>query len=185
MVVAKETGLDSRIERVTVDPWKADPVLTEANPLGKIPTLVTDDGLALYDSFVICEYLDGLHNGPDLVPHAGVERLVALRLEALADGIMESAVLRRMEITRAENQRSTTWADFQRESVERGVDALEREVGGWTNQLQLGQIATACALGYLDFRFPEDNWRATRPGLAEWYGRVSQRPSLKSTEPND
>lgn len=185
MVVAKETGLDSRIECVTVDPWTPDLALAAVNPLGKVPALVTDDGVALYDSFVICEYLDGLHNGPDLVPHLGTERLRALRLEALADGITEAAVLRRMEMTRPDGERSDKWAQFQAQTVDRGLNALELEVQDWTQQLQLGQIAAACALGYLDFRFPADHWRATRPNLAEWYGRIAQRPSMKSTEPND
>jgi glutathione S-transferase len=185
MVVAKETGLENRIEPVTVDPWKPDPALVAVNPLGKVPALITDDGFALYDSPVICEYLDGLHSGPDLVPHQGMERLRALRLEALADGIAEAAVLRRMEITRPDGQRSAQWAELQARTVDGGLDALEKEVGTWTNQFKLGQIAVACALGYLDFRFAAEDWRATRGGLAEWYARVSQRPSLKTTEPRD
>jgi glutathione S-transferase len=90
-----------------------------------------------------------------------------------------------MELTRPAGQQSTSWAELQAQTVERGLNALEQEVASWTQQLQLGQIAVACALGYLDFRFAADNWRATRPALADWYARVSQRPSLKSTAPQD
>jgi glutathione S-transferase len=185
LVLAIETGLDARIERIPTDSWQLDPALIQVNPLGKVPALLTDDGTALYDSPVICEYLDGLHNGPDVVPHTGMERLRTLRIEALADGIMESTVLRWKELIRPAGQQSAEWAELQRGAVERGLDVLDRESSTWANQFQLGQITAACALGYLDFRFSHENWRASRPALAEWYARVAQRSSLKNTEPKD
>ncbi|MGE0082715.1 MAG: glutathione S-transferase N-terminal domain-containing protein, partial [Thiohalomonadaceae bacterium] len=157
LVFAMETGLDGRIERHTVNPWEPHPELTAANPLGKVPTLITDDGMVIYDSAVICEYLDALHNGPDLIPHAGPERLRALRLEALGDGIAEAAVLRRMESVRPEALQSADWMDLQVRTVERGLDALEAEVEGWGQSFGIGQITVACALGYLDFRFSADD----------------------------
>ncbi|MFA5529333.1 MAG: glutathione S-transferase N-terminal domain-containing protein [Thiohalomonadaceae bacterium] len=183
VVFAIETGLEGRIERQTVNPWESHPELIAANPLGKVPTLITDEGLAIYDSAVICEYLDGLHNGPDLIPHAGVERSHALRLEALADGIAEATVLRRMESVRPAALQSSDWMDLQARTVERGLDALECEVEGWGQCFGIGQITVACALGYLDFRFSTDDWRGTRPTLAAWYARIAQRPAMIATEP--
>lgn len=183
LVFAMETGLDGHIERHTVNPWEPHPELMAANPLGKVPTLITDDGLAIYDSAVICEYLDALHNGPDLIPHAGPERLRALRLEALADGIAEAAVLRRMESVRPEALQSAEWMELQARTVERGLDALEGEVESWRQCFGIGQISVACALGYLDFRFSADDWRRSRPGLAAWYERIAQRPAMIATEP--
>jgi glutathione S-transferase len=183
LVFAMETGLESRIERQVVNPWEPNPELTEANPLGKVPTLVTDEGMSLYDSAVICEYLDALHNCPDLIPHAGPERLKALRLEALADGIAEAAVLRRMESVRPVSLQSEEWMSLQARTVERGLDALEGEVESWGQCFGIGQITVACALGYLDFRFSDDSWRANRPGLAAWQARIAQRPAMIATEP--
>jgi glutathione S-transferase len=183
MVFAMETGLDARIERVTVNPWEPHAGLGEANPLGKVPALITDDGLNLYDSAVICEYLDGLHNGPDLIPHAGPERLKALRLEALADGIAEAAVLRRMESGRPAVLQSEDWVALQVRTVERALDALEQEVESWGQLFGIGQISVACTLGYLDFRFSHEPWRTSRPGLAAWHARIAQRPAMVATEP--
>jgi len=183
MVFAMETGLDTRIERVTVNPWEPHAELGEANPLGKVPTLITDDGMNLYDSAVICEYLDVLHNGPDLIPHAGPERLKALRLEALADGMAEAAVLRRMESVRPVALQSEDWMGLQARTVERALDALEQEVESWGQLFGIGQISVACALGYLDFRFSHEPWASSRPGLAAWYARIAQRPAMIATEP--
>lgn len=183
LVFAMETGLEGRIERHTLNPWEPHPELTAANPLGKVPTLVTDEGLALYDSAVICEYLDGLHDGPRLIPHAGPERLLALRLETLADGVAEAAVLRRMESMRPEASQSAEWLALQARTMAQGLDALETEAEGWGEDFGIGQISVACALGYLDFRFSTDDWRRARPALAAWYARIALRPAMIATEP--
>jgi glutathione S-transferase len=182
LVTALETGLESRIERITTDPWSVDVGLLHENPLSKVPTLVADDGLVLYDSPVICEYLDGLHRGRPLIP-GGAGRWTVLRLQALGDGILDAAVLLRLEAMRPEQERSEHWQVVQQTTVDRGLDALEVEVADWPVEPDLGQITAACALGYLDFRFAERNWRASHAKLAEWYAAFAQRPSVDATRP--
>ncbi|HKK06274.1 MAG TPA: glutathione S-transferase N-terminal domain-containing protein [Gammaproteobacteria bacterium] len=183
LVLAIETGLDERIERVLTNPWADDAALANDNPLGKVPTLVTDDGMVLYDSPVICEYLDSLHHGTRVFPIAGKARWMALRQQALGDGILDAAVLRRLEGQRPAAQRSDSWETMQRETVQRGLDALEREAASWDGRLQIGQIAAACALGYLDFRFPQESWRTGRSALAVWFERFAARASMTTTLP--
>lgn len=183
LVLAIETGLDSRIERIPTNPWAEDAALSKDNPLHKVPTLTTDDGLVLYDSPVICEYLDSLHSGTRVFPIAGKARWLALRQQALGDGILDAAVLRRLEGQRPAVERSEKWETLQRETVRRGLDALEQEAGAWDGRLQIGQVAVACALGYLDFRFGAETWRAGRPILAAWYERFAARESMIATGP--
>ena len=185
-IVARETGLSDRIEEVgiMVNPVKPNADLARENPLVKIPALSTPDEGTLYDSAVICEYLDSLHGGVPLIPRAGPERWRALRLQALGDGILDAAVLMRYE--RAVRPQGLQWPDWvagQLGKVRSGLDTLERECAGWKEQFAIGQIAAACVLGYLDFRFPHENWRASHPALEKWYARVSQRPSVKATVP--
>jgi glutathione S-transferase len=185
IVVAIETGLDGRIERVptvTADPASG---LARDNPLGKVPVLITDDGTAIYDSPVICEYLDSLHDGRKLIPPAGAGRWTALRRQALADGILDAALLRRLETQRPSAQQSTEWIEKQRGVMVRGLDALEGEAEALADPPTVGEIAVAAALGYVDFRFPEDRWRDRRPKLAAWYEAFAQRPSMTATVPKD
>ena len=184
-IVALETGLAGRIEAVSilVSPVKPHPELARENPLVKIPALATDAG-TLYDSAVICEYLDSLHGGPPLFPAAGPERWAALRLQALADGILEAAVLMRYE--RAVRPQALQWSDWvagQLGKVRSGLDALARECAGWKERFGIGELTAACVLGYLDFRFPDEPWRQSHPALERWYAVVSQRPSMKATVP--
>lgn len=183
LVTAFELGIESRIECVTVNPWQADAQLTAANPLGKIPALLDADGATLYDSVVICEYLDSRYGAHRLLPAAGERRWQVLRLQALGDGILDAAVLRRMESLRPDGERSPGWLELQRSSVVRGLDALETEANEWDAQLDLGRITAACVLGYLDFRFAAEPWRETHPALARWYDVVSRRESLQRTVP--
>lgn len=182
MAVAIETGLIERIELIPTNPLDPESDLPRENPLGKVPALITDEGEALYDSRVICEYLDSLHEGPRLFPLEGPARWRVLTRIALADGIKEAAVLRRHEQRRAPEKRSAGWDAWQREKVVRALDALEREAGGFEG-VDAALIAVACALGYLDFRFPEEDWRAQRPRLSAWYAEFSQRPSIAQTVP--
>jgi glutathione S-transferase len=186
-VVAHETGQFGSlvIHNVQTSAVAPDPGLVADNPLGKIPCLVLDDGTAFYDSRVICGYLDTLHAGPPLFPLAGTERWNALRLQALADGIMDAALLARYEsFLRPEENRWPAWIDGQLDKVHRGLDRLEAtEVASFVNQLSIGTIATACALGYLDFRFPGLGWRSDRPLLAAWYEDFAERPSMQATRP--
>jgi glutathione S-transferase len=186
LAVAIETGLDVRIERVKrlMTPVAPDALLNADNPLGKIPCLVTDDGMALYDSPVICEYLDSLHHGARMFP-SGPARWTALRRQALADGIMDAAVLTRYEtFLRPQEVRWDAWIDSQKQKFLRALDALEFE-GASLGVVDIGTLAIACALGYLDFRFPDEDWRAGRPRLAAWLEQFAQRPAIANTAPQE
>jgi glutathione S-transferase len=165
-MVALEAGLDSHLELVPTLAWAPDTDLPKDNPLGKVPCLVTDGGEAIYDSPVICEYLDSLHGGRKLVPAGGGERWRHLRLQALGDGILDAALLVRIENSmRPEDKRWPGWVDRQTAAVTRGIDALEQEAAQWGDEFLIGQIAVVAALDYLDFRAILD-WRAGRP--AAW-----------------
>lgn len=185
-VVLHETGLWPRVERrdASLSPIAPDAAVCAANPLGKIPCLELDDGSALYDSRVICEYLDGLHRGPKLFPADGPARFAALRLQALADGILDTAVgLRYETFLRPETLRWPDWIAAQKLKVTRALDRLEQECEGFAQRIDIGTLAIACALGYLDFRFADDRWRDGRPRLAAWEATIAQRPSLAATRP--
>jgi glutathione S-transferase len=186
LVAARELGLDGRIETETLrpTPTKADATLSAANPLNKIPTLVLDDGTALFDSRVILEYLDSLHEGRPLVPRSGPERFRVLRTQALCDGILDAGILVYYErANRPKELHWEAWLDGQAEKARQGLDALEREHGAWGADVDLGQIAAACTLGWLEFRRPLADVRAGRPGLFAWYDRFRTRPSMRATEP--
>ena len=183
-VTAIETGLDDRIERIATNPWDPASDLPDDNPLGKVPALVTENGETLYDSAVICEYLDSLHDGAKLFPADGVARWKALKLHALGDGILEAAVLCFVEnARRPEELRWSGWLDRQKEKIGRALDWLEGEAGSLTGPLTIGHITVASALAYLDFRMPEDDWRPGRERLAEWFGQMNARPSMQATIP--
>jgi glutathione S-transferase len=166
-----------------VSPVNVNADLAAQNPLVKIPALQTDDGAVLYDSAVICEYLDSLHAGTKLFP-AGKARWDALRLQALCDGILDAAVLCRYEaFVRPAECRWDGWVQGQFTKIRNGLDVLEREVSNWRSDFGIGQIAAACVAGYLDFRFPDEAWRASRPRFAAWYAQISRRPSMVATAP--
>lgn len=184
-VLAIETGLDNRLEWVTTNPWQAEEVLTAENPLSKIPTLVTDDKQVIYDSHVICEYLDSLHGKNKLIPEKGHARWHALRLQALADGILDAGILRFMEKKRVPAQQSADWDAMQKNTIERGLNYLENTVSDWGDKLDIGVISIACALGWLDFRFSDENWRTTRSKLNVWFESFSKRASILKTIPTE
>ncbi|UCE89842.1 MAG: glutathione S-transferase N-terminal domain-containing protein [Pseudomonadota bacterium] len=184
-VLAIETGLMHRIEPVVTNPWAEDHDLLVDNPLGKVPTLVTDDGETLYDSPVICEYLDNLHQGTRLIPPAGPARWQALREEALCDGILDAAVLRRLESQRPAEQQSSQWDGQQLAAIYRALDALEHDMREWSGVLTIGTISAACTLGYLDFRKSAEDWRERHPALAAWYDTFSRQLSMRETEPQE
>lgn len=193
MITAIETGLEDRIETVAANPWDPATDLIDDNPLGKVPALVLDGGEVLYDSAVICEYLDSLHDGVKLFPAAGGTRWTALRRQALADGILDAAILRLLEGRRPEDERSEGWIERQKAAVDRGLDALEEEADGLGGKeadgsggdVTIGHIAVAAMLGWLDFRFDADNWRGGRPALADFYDGFSVRSSMSGTIPKD
>ncbi len=185
VVTAAETGQSDRIELVLTNTRDPNSDLHVDNPLGKVPALITDDGVRLVDSPVICEYLDGLREGPRLVPPAGEARWQALRLQALADGILDAAVLRMLEGRRPDGERSQAFADKQRGKIVATLDVLESEAPGFGDALTIGAVTVGCALGYLDFRFSDDDWRQGRPALAEWYEGFAKRPSMTASVPRE
>jgi glutathione S-transferase len=146
---------------------------------------VTDDGQALFDSRVICEYLDSRHDRPKLFP-AGPARWPALRRQAQADGILDAGILARYEtVLRPEERRWPDWIEGQKAKIARALDALEGEAEGFGDAVDIGTIAVGCALGWLDFRYAADDWRAGRPALAAWFERFAKRPSMAATVPKE
>jgi glutathione S-transferase len=182
MIVAHERGLADRITclRTVAAMTKPHAGLMQDNPLSKIPTLVLDDGTALYDSPVICEYLDGLDGAPVLFPRAAPARLAALRQQALGDGLLDLLVLARNERERPQPSpehlasvaiRKTAALDH----LEARADTLLAEA------FSIGHVAIGCALGYLDFRFGNESWRTGRARLSEWHAAFCARPSVRAT----
>lgn len=181
-IVASVLRLDDRIELVVADTNNPDDAIRAKNPLGKIPTLERDDGTCVYDSAVIVACLDGLAGGGKVIPADPEARIGALTLEALADGIMEASILQIYEIRmRAENERSPNWIAHQRGKVLRALAYLEAAPPA-EDFGKIGQIATACALGYLDLRF-EGAWRADHPRLVAWLDRfAAATPAFAATK---
>jgi glutathione S-transferase len=145
---------------------------------------VTADGTALFDSRVICEYLDTLHSGRKFFPAGGRERWQALRQQALCDGIMDAAVLCRYEAAvRPQQYQWDEWRSGQLGKITRGLAVLEQEAASLEGELTIGSVTAACALDYLDFRLPEIKWRDTASALGRWFKKVSARPSFQATAP--
>lgn len=186
MMVLHETGQLERVALITGanSPVAPNPQTVAANPLGKVPCMERPDGPALFDSRVICRYLDSLHDGHRLYP-AGPAQWTTLTLEALGDGIIDAGLAAIYEIRMHEpDKRAQNFLDGQRLKIARACDALE---GKWLSHLagplDAGAIAVAAALGYVDFRFPDLNWREGRPGLAAWAARFAERASFAATVP--
>ena len=188
MVFAHEAGLAGRFEtvRTLVGMSQANAELMQSNPLGKIPTLVTDDGRVLFDSYVICEYLDGLHGGRRLIPASGEERLQALRWHALGDNMLDNLILWLNELRRPAPQQSPEMLAALEVKVRSALDFIEGEATALgAASLGIGHVAIAVALGYIDFRFPSLGWRDGRAKLAAWHETFAQRPSFRATMPVD
>jgi glutathione S-transferase len=185
LVTAHELDLAKRLELVAAAPHPVnrDRSVVERNPLGKIPALVTAQDTVLFDSRVICEYLNSLGDG-HLLPASGERRFAILTDQALADGLMDAAVLTRYEAAvRPESVRWPAWIDAQMEKVSSALSAFEQRAAAWGTRLDLGVIALGCALGYLDFRYADLRWRAGSPELARWYEQFAARPSMTTTRP--
>ncbi|WP_136439683.1 glutathione S-transferase [Pacificoceanicola onchidii] len=184
LVTLHETGLLEQTElvSVTTSPLNSDPTVLATNPIGKIPALVRDDGPALYDSRVICRYLDA-KAGAGLYPESRLWE--TLTLEATGDGIMDSAVSMTYEARfRGPELVFEDWVEAQWAKVSRALDALEeRWMSHLAGPLDMGQISVACALGYLDLRHDARGWRNGRPALAAWHEAFEQRASMKATAP--
>jgi glutathione S-transferase len=188
MAVAIETGQEKKLELTArkVSPVAPVAEVNRDNPLGKVPCLVTDDGLVLFDSRVVCEYLDSLHGGPKMFPAAGPARWVALRRQAEADGILDAGILARYEtLLRPEERRWPDWIEGQKAKIGRALDALEGEAGSFGATVDIGTLAIGCALGWLDFRYAADDWRAGRPKLAAWFEEFEKRSSMSTTMPKE
>ena len=177
-----EKGLQAQVQIVAANPLLDPPELLAANPLAKVPALVVAPGFTLFDSPLICAYLDSLAE-PRSVPASGVERWQVLRREALADGITDAAVACVMEGRRIESQRSPDWLTRWRSAILRGVVELEKEAEVLTQRFDVGAMASAAALSYLDFRLPEIEWRSQAPKLAAWLEAVRGRESFSATVP--
>ena len=185
LVAAHELGLNDRIERVpaAAHPVKRDPAVVATNPLGKVPALITDDGATIYDSRVICEYLDALA-GHRLIPREGPARWQVLTAQALADGIMDAAVLTRYETAlRPEALRWSDWSTGQLAKVSAALAEFERRAADFGDRVDIALIALGAALGYLDFRFASFAWRDRHPNTAAWYQWFSGRDSMVATQP--
>lgn len=186
LVAAHELGLADRIETVLLrpSPLALDATLSSANPLNKIPALILDDGSVIYDSPVICEYLDTLHDGPKLVPASGPARFRILRLQALSDGILDAGILAFYErLHRPEDRQWAPWIDGQTGKARQGLRALEEEARSFGPDVDLAQIAAGATLGWLEFRNVLGDLRADHPALFAWYDAFRARPSMQLTEP--
>ncbi|CAI8752805.1 glutathione S-transferase [Pseudomonas sp. IT-196MI5] len=187
MVLLHETGQQDRVALQTsvLTPVNPDLTLIDDNPLSKIPALRLADGNVIHDSRVILDYLDQQHVGNPLIPREGSARWRRLTLASLADGIMDAAVLVRYEVAlRAPEKHWDEWLDGQREKIRRALALLEKDaIAELTCHFDVAAISVACALGYLDLRHPDLDWRTANPQLAAWYFEVSQRPSMIATMP--
>lgn len=185
-VASIELGLADEIELVftEVAPGKPNPAYSkDYNPLRKIPTLLTDDGTAIYDSTVICEYLDARAGGT-LIPASGDDRWRVLTQHALAQGMCEAAILIRYEtFLRPEEYRWQVWEDDLWDKIWMGLQWFESDPGKLEEPVNLAQLCLGCLLGYLEFRFADSDWRADLPNLATWYDLIAERDSFILTNP--
>lgn len=185
MIVAHELGCLSDIETVPIaaHPVQRNAALVALNPLGQIPALELTDGRVIYDSRVICDYLNETCDGT-ILPAKGPARWRALTEQALGDGMLAGALLARYETAaRPQELQWPAWTEGQLDKALTGLDAIEREAASLADRVDIGTITIACALGYLDLRFPDFVWRTRFPRVAEWEARFAARDSLRTTAP--
>jgi glutathione S-transferase len=187
-VVLAEKKLEFQF--VEEDVWSKDSTISTANPLGKVPCLIMEGGEAMFDSRVITEYLDTMSPVGKLIPTSGRERAEVKTWEALADGLLDASIAARLEATwtgRTDAQRCSAWIDRQMDKIHASLAAMERGLGDKPFcsgvYLSLSDVAVGCALGYLDFRFPQLDWRSAHPQLARLYEKLAQRQSFIDTCP--
>lgn len=179
---AEQLGLSDRFEIIIANPHHRPPELVAKNPLSKIPTLVDADGHAHCDSYAICEYLDAQTDAFDLIPATGQPRQEVQFRHSLAHGIMECAVIRRLESLRATEKDRAAWMKRQSLTIGRVLDWFEVDAS-LDGPSTLDRLTLGAALGFLDFRFPEDAWRENRPRLAKWFETYEQTPPMAKTRP--
>ena len=185
MVVAHELGLAARIEHLpaAAHPVNRDPNIVRNNPLGKVPTLLTDDGTVLYDSRVICEFLNELGGGK-LFPAGGAQRWQVLTEQSLGDGILDAALLARYEgAMRPEALRWADWTTGQLDKIHCGLAAIDAKADSLGDRVDIGTITMGCVLGYLDLRFDHLGWRQQHAKAAAWFARFNARPAMQATLP--
>lgn len=184
LITAIETGQADLIQKIASAPHPIDrdaSVVAE-NPLGKVPTLVTDDGLTLFDSRVIAEYLDARSTRRSVFPADGPARWKALAQQALGDGLLDAALLVRYEITaRPAELRWPLWQERQFDKIHSVLQAIEAQAATLGQELTIGTITFACALGYLDLRYPEFDWRTAQPQTAAWFAAIEKHESIRVT----
>jgi glutathione S-transferase len=186
-IVAAEKRIELELEPVVLA--SPDSPVPMHNPLGKVPVLVLDDGTSLFDSRVIAEFLDNRNPLAHLIPLDPAQKILVRRWEALADGATDAAVAALLESRRPQNLQDPGWITKQRSKVEHGLKALSDDLGKgkWCvhDTFSLADIALGCALGYLDFRFPEIGWRTKSASLADFADRLEKRPAFAETAPRD
>jgi glutathione S-transferase len=183
MACAIAREIDRQIETVPTNPHVSPVDLIAANPLSKVPCLITSDGRAMFDSRVICEFLDSVGDAPPMFPAPGGSRWKALKQQAIGDGILDAAIAYRREGSQPKEAARAAYMARQKASIDRALDVLEIELPH--RSLDIGTVTVACALGYLDFRFADAPWRATRPVLAAWFTAIGVAPALVRTVPKD
>lgn len=181
MACAIIRGLDGRIEKHTTNPHESPPDLLADNPLSKVPCLVTDDGVSLFGSQLICEYVDSLGDALTLFPPQGAARWRALKFQSLGDGILDAAVPCRGELQKPKEAARDAQIARYKAAISRAVDVLENDPPH--KHVDIGSITVACALGYLDFRFAADPWRSGHPKLTAWYEAFAQNKGIAETAP--
>ncbi len=174
-------GIDSRIELIACNAAESPEGLLAVNPLSKVPALLTADGVAMYDSRVICEFLDSIGDAPAMFPPSGRARWLALRYQAMGDGMSDASVLRRGESLRSREAARDANMARQAAAVTRTLAMLEQEPPHAA--VDIGSLAVACALGYLDLRFGDEDWRGPHPVLAAWFAAIGAQPCLVVTAP--
>jgi glutathione S-transferase len=184
-IAAHEIGISSQIRLVLTNAQRDVDSLELLNPLGKIPVLTTDDGEVLFDSAVICEYLDSRFGSNRLIPASGRARWEALRMAALGDGIAEAGSLFRAERMRSDVQVPSAWANQQYRKVRVGLSHVESMAATFGDAIHIGHVSLACAIGWLQFRLGAEAFLQTYPRCASWFNEVSRRESLRATVPSD
>jgi glutathione S-transferase len=183
-VMARDIGLADQIDEIILaSPEEMKSEMPKYNPLGKIPALILDDDTILYDSKVICEYLDSLHNGEKFFPTELKARWKTLLLQGLADGIGEAIIIAAMnKFNRPEKFIYEPAISFQLEKAERGLLEINGQIADFNKLGKIGPLSVACTIGYIDFRFPDLGWRERNSTLADWYANFCNLPSMRATE---
>ncbi len=183
-VAAYETGLYDEVEWQIITREERAEIIPGINPLGKVPVAILDSGDVLYDSPVICAYVDSLNEGPKLIPETGAERWAVLTLEALGDGLGEAVIAASQEDQKPDGKRSQGIVDRQAGKAKSALAALDAAAGNFNDPPLIGEIAVACALGYLEFRDVVPGWRDTYANLSGWYTEILNRRSFIRTAPD-